>query len=310
MSSLRHLSTATFMLSSVLPFSVLPASLAVVSAACNFIQNARFESDVFSLVTADGRITIPANRFMSFGEVYDENLLKAYVNFIKRDKMAASFRSQVNLDWGTSPGGIRCKLSLNLLVIFPDEDLVTDVDGEPMDIENRPPVISPASTLSSLSDEVPMVVDNRLFIITPASTFPSQLYTGLEAVADIRDIIQEEVNDPILQEIMQEVSVPPSLKRRLSKKENYSAKTLTKYACSLERQIVDVISKFSFSQSSNLKKQVVDEVLRKLTKKYGGSCEDSVPIKKIVTNIKNLVNEMRQYGANDIEQIRFQKAYL
>ena len=38
-------------------------------------------------------------------------------------------------------------------------------------------------------------------------------------------------------------------------------KTLSKYACNLERQILDVMNNFSFSQSSLSKKQVVDEVL-------------------------------------------------
>jgi hypothetical protein len=57
---------------------------------------------------------IPAIDFMSFAGVVDFAFIMFYVNYIKTDKSTIGFRSLVSLDWGTSPGGINCKLSFDL----------------------------------------------------------------------------------------------------------------------------------------------------------------------------------------------------
>jgi hypothetical protein len=90
------------------------SSLDVVISAFAALQKNRLKSKISSLTTVDGRITIPAIDFMSFAGVVDVALVKFYVNFIKSDKFAIGFRSLLNLDWGTSPGGINCKLSFDL----------------------------------------------------------------------------------------------------------------------------------------------------------------------------------------------------
>ena len=61
---------------------------------------------------------IPAIDFMSFAGVVDFAFIMFYVNYIKTDKSVIGFRSLVSLDWGTSPGGINCKLSFDFSTSF------------------------------------------------------------------------------------------------------------------------------------------------------------------------------------------------
>lgn len=82
------------------------ANLNAVIAAYKSLQSCRFEPHITVLTTGDGRITIPAIDFLSFGGITDTILLNDFVKFIKRDKLAMVFRLLLNLDWGTSPGGI------------------------------------------------------------------------------------------------------------------------------------------------------------------------------------------------------------
>ena len=86
------------------------ANLNAVIAAFESLQSCRFEPHISVLMTGDGRITIPAIDFLSFGGVTDVILLNDSVRFIKRDKLTLAFRLLLHLEWGTSPGGINCKL--------------------------------------------------------------------------------------------------------------------------------------------------------------------------------------------------------
>ena len=98
------------------------ANLNAVIAAHESLQRCRFEPQVSVLVTGDGRITIPAIDFLSFGGITENMLLNDFVKFSKRDKLTMAFRLLLDLDWDTSPGGINCKLSFNLLVSLSDVD--------------------------------------------------------------------------------------------------------------------------------------------------------------------------------------------
>ena len=101
-----------------------------------------------------------------------------------------------------------------------------------------------------------------------------------------------------------EVKIPPSLKRRLSKKAIYSSKTLAKYASVLERSISLLIESTGLSKNINLQNQVLQDVLRRLGNKFGTN-ETLDMTQTMISNIKCLVNDMREFGTNDIEQIKY-----
>ena len=74
------------------------ANLNAVIAAYESLQRYHFEPQVSVLVTGDGRITIPAIDFLSFGGITENMLLNDFVKFIKRDKLTTAFRLLLDLD--------------------------------------------------------------------------------------------------------------------------------------------------------------------------------------------------------------------
>ena len=248
------------------------ANLNAVIAAYKSLQSCRFEPHITVLTTGDGRITIPAIDFLSFGGITDTILLNDFVKFIKRDKLAMVFRLLLNLDWGTSPGGINCKLSFNLLVPMSEVDKLRR--------QEHIPIITPAP--ASMVD----VVHNA-----------DDLNRRLPSETNLNLIIENDF-------AAMKVKIPPSLKRRLSKKTIYSAKTLAKYASELERSISLLIESTVLSKNVNLQNQVLQDVLRRLGNKVGNN--ETVDVTRtMITNIKRLVDDMREFGTNDIEQIKY-----
>ena len=248
------------------------ANLNAVIAAYKSLQSCRFEPHITVLTTGDGRITIPAIDFLSFGGITDTILLNDFVKFIKRDKLAMVFRLLLNLDWGTSPGGINCKLSFNLLVPMSEVDKLRRQEHVP--------------------------------VITPA---PASMVDVVHNADDLNGRLPSETNLNLMIEndfAAMKVKIPPSLKRRLSKKALYSAKTLAKYASELERSISLLIESTVLSKNVNLQNQVLQDVLRRLGNKVGNN--ETVDVTRtMITNIKRLVDDMREFGTNDIEQIKY-----
>ena len=248
------------------------ANLNAVIAAYKSLQSCRFEPHITVLTTGDGRITIPAIDFLLFGGITDTIQLNDFVKFIKRDKLAMVFRLLLNLDWGTSPGGINCKLSFNSLV--------------------------PISEVDKLrwQEHIP--------VITPA---PASMVADVHNADDVNGRLSSETNLNLMIDndfAAIKVKIPPSLKRRLSKKTIYSAKTLAKYASELERSISLLIESTDLSKNINLQNQVLQDVLRRLGNKVGSN--ETVDVTHtMISNIKRLVDDMREFGTNDIEQIKY-----
>ena len=262
------------------PTTMSMATMEVLLSAFAALQSNRNQSNVAILTTADGRITIPAIDFMSFAGITDVASLKDYVNFIKRDKAAVRFRSLLNLDWGTSPGGIFCKLSFDLTIPF-----------ESLQPDHKKAEIS--------------------IITPPTMSLPHQHFEVGSAVK-INEIMSRELNqyvEPLEDfsakdnEKMEEV-IPVTLKRRRSKKQFYAKATLEKYASKLERNILDMIKSSDLSGNTNLQNQLLKEVLRRLGNHVGMN-EVLDTSHSLISNMKSLVTDMREYGNNDIEQIRF-----
>ena len=249
------------------------ANLNAVIVAFESLQSCHFEPHISVLMTGDGRITIPAIDFLSFGGVTDIILLNDFVRFIKRDKLTLAFRLLLHLEWGTSPGGINCKLSFNLLV--------------------------------PLSDVKQLLKKELITVITPAPVL--QLVDDAAIAGDQNPKVHLESNLNLMIEndfAAMEVKMPLSLKRRLSKKAIYSSKTLAKYASELERSISLLIESTGLSKNINLQNQVLQDVLRRLGNKFGTN-ETLDMTQTIISNIKCLVNDMREFGTNDIEQIKY-----
>ena len=58
------------------------------------------------------------------------------------------------------------------------------------------------------------------------------------------------------------------------------------------------------SKNVNLQNQVLQDVLRRLGNKVGNN--ETVDVTRtMITNIKRLVDDMREFGTNDIEQIKY-----
>ena len=113
--------------------------------------------------------------------------------------------------------------------------------------------------------------------------------------------VQSETNLNIMIEndfAAMEVKIPPSLKRRLSKKAIHGSKTLAKYASELERSISLLIESTGLSKNIN---QVLQDVLRRLRNKFGTN-ERLDMTQTMISHIKCLVNDMRESGTNDIQQ--------
>jgi hypothetical protein len=260
------------------------ATLDVVLTAFASLQENRFKPNISAMTTASGRTTISAMDFLSFGGITDEDLLKFYVKFIKRDKLAHSFRVLLNLEWGTSPAGIKCKLSFDLSV----------PNAEVQRLRMRPDVaiLTPQTAIivrDQLNQSSGIEIDSMIISDTPVNE-------GDVGLAN-NDIHFE------LPDVIEDCPAAPS-KRRRSKKNVYSIKTLSKYAIELEHDIVKLIESSELSDKKNLQNQVLSDVLRRLGNRVGSN--ETLDIShRIVTNIKDLVTDMRDLGANDIEQIRF-----
>ena len=67
------------------------ANLNSVIVAFELLQSCRFKPHISGLMTGDGRITIPAIDFLSFGGVTEIILLNDFVRFMKRDKLTLAF---------------------------------------------------------------------------------------------------------------------------------------------------------------------------------------------------------------------------
>ena len=265
------------------------ATLDVLLSAYAALQTSRLEADIAILTTADGKITIPAIDFLSFAGITDVALLKVYVNFIKRDKAAFGFRTLLELDWGTSPGGIYCKLTFKLTVPF--------------------------------ANVQKLIKKSEIPVITPPTTSLPQHYFDIGSAVEINDIIDSEstksieVDEVFVDDLFEETNediadkdiaehLPAKTKRRRSNKLFYAPATLEKYASKLERSIFDMIECSDLSGNVNLQNQLLVEVLRRLGNRVGNN--ETLDIsQKLVENIKNLVVDMREFGNNDIEQIRF-----
>ena len=59
------------------------ANLNAVIAAYESLQSCRYEPHIAVLVTGDGRISIPAIDFLSFGGIPDNMLLNAFLNSLR-----------------------------------------------------------------------------------------------------------------------------------------------------------------------------------------------------------------------------------
>jgi hypothetical protein len=94
-----------------------------------------------------------------------------------------------------------------------------------------------------------------------------------------------------------------SFKRRKSKKEFYSEKTLDKYASELERDVLKLIESKNLSKNENLQNELLNDVLRRLGNRVGSN-ESSDISSKILSYIRDLIKDMREHGINDMEQIR------
>jgi hypothetical protein len=261
------------------------ATLDVLLSAYAALQINRFRTDIAILTTADGKITIPAIDFLSFAGITDVELLKVYVIFIKRNKTAFGFRTLLELDWGTSPGGIFCKLTFKLTVPFANVQQLVK--------KSEIPVITPSATS----------VPQHHYDIGSAV----KIHEIIDNESDINiEVVDEVFVDDLLEEANEEITehLPPKTKRRRSKKLFYAAATLEKYASKLERSILDMIECSDLSGNSNLQNQILVEVLRRLGNRVG--LNETLDVsQKLINNMKNLVTDMREFGNNDIEQIRF-----
>ena len=117
---------------------------------------------------------------------------------------------------------------------------------------------------------------------------------------------------PLSPELMPLLETPEVAKNtRILNKVKYSPTTLAKYSKSIEVKISLLLESVMPNTNSDLRKQVVNDVLRRLNLLL---LEDRKEIndqnKAVVSNIKSLITGMRLHVKNDREQNKFLKNVL
>jgi hypothetical protein len=173
-------------------FHASMATLGVVLSTFEAIQARRSDREISTLMT-EGRITIGATKFLSFAGVTDVVQQKEYVTFIKKSKATKLFRYVCNLDYCNYPGGIASIFNFNLTVL-------------PSELER-------------------VRIQTGAVIISPETSGSNEPIRNSGSVADIAENL----------DLQFKVGATPnkekdfaSFKRRQSKKEFYSKRTLDK----------------------------------------------------------------------------------
>ena len=77
------------------------------------LQQNRMQPHLITLITSKGRITIPLNIILSFGDITDVNLLLEYERLLK-SKNNFAFTSLITVTWDKTPRGVKLKLNFDL----------------------------------------------------------------------------------------------------------------------------------------------------------------------------------------------------
>ena len=77
------------------------------------LQQNRMQPHLITLITSKGRITIPLNIILSFGDITDVNLLLEYERLLK-SKNNFAFTSLISVTWDKTPRGVKLKLNFDL----------------------------------------------------------------------------------------------------------------------------------------------------------------------------------------------------
>jgi hypothetical protein len=211
------------------------ATLGVVLLAFEAIQARRSDREISTLIT-EGRITVGAMKFLSFAGVTDVVQQKEYVTFIKTSKAMKLFRYVSNLDYCNYLGGIASVFNFNLTVL-------------PSELERVP-------------------IQTGAVIIAPETSGSNEPIRNSGSEADIAENLDLQFKAGATANKEKDFD---SFKRRQSKKEFYSKRTLDKYASELERDILKLIESKNLSKNENLQNELLNDVLRRLGNRVGSN---------------------------------------
>jgi hypothetical protein len=224
------------------------ATLGVVLSAFEVIQARRSDREISALITK-GRITIGATEFLSFAGVTDVVQQKEYVTFIKTSKATKLFRNVCNLDYCNYPGGIASVFNFNLTVL-------------PSELER-------------------VRIQTGAVIISPETSGSNEPIRNSGSEADIAENLDLQFKAGATPKKQKDFA---SFKRRQSKKEFYSKRTLDKNASELERDILKLIDSKNLSKNENLQNELLNDVLRRLGNRVGSNESSDISI-KILSNM-------------------------
>ena len=228
---------------------------------------------LLKVTTSTGRITIPLYIFLSFDGITEANLVLDYERLFKSKKSFA-LTSLISLSWDKTPRGANLKLNFSL-----------DVS----EIRLR------------------QLLDYVVNLETPAPQILDEVDDGINdepPVGEFLDEVDDGINDepPVAEGNTQRI-----IRKRKSKKKEYSPLTLNKYSSEIERGIWSLIENKLVTVNDQLRKQVTKEVFTRINKKIYNTMNDpdDDDFRMVTCSIKTLIEKMNKYGVNDREQVRF-----
>ena len=225
---------------------------------------------LINLITSKGRITIPLNIFLSFGGITDINLLLEYERLLK-SKNNFAFTSLISLTWDKTPRGVKLKLNFDLDV--------SEIH------------------LRQLLD----------YLETPAPQILDEADDGINDQPPVGEVVDEADDGIDDQPPVAGGNLPRIIRKRKSKKTEYTLKTLNKYSSEIEREIWSLIDNKLVTLNDKLRKQVTKEIFTRMNKKIYNTMNntDDDESRVVTCSIRTLIEKMNKHGVNDREQIRF-----
>jgi hypothetical protein len=282
------------------------------------------QPNILALTTNKGRITIPLHLFLSFADINDANLMKEYEKLLK-SKRNFEFTSLISLTWDKTPRGRNLKLNFDLdasemqlrRLLHPVVNLETPapqvLDAVADDINDELPLGEVLDEVyNDIDDEQPVgevivEYDDDINDEPPLGEVLDEVYNDIDDEQPVGEVIVEDDDGINVQAPLHEAHAHIVIRRRKSKKTEYSQKTLYKYSSEIERDIWSLIDNKLVIVNDQLRNQLTKEVVARMNKKISNivSGPDDADSRVVTCSIKTLIEKMSKYGVNDREQIRF-----
>ena len=212
-----------------------------------------------------------------------EKLLKSKRNF--------EFISITSLTWDKFPRG-------------PNLNLNFDLNASEMHLRR---LLDPVVNLETPAPQVLDAVADDFNDEPPLGAVLDEVDNDIDDEQPVGEVVVENDGGINVQAPLHEAHAHSVIRRRKSKKTEYSQKTLNKYSSEIERNIWSLIENKLVTVNEQLRNQLTKEVVARMNKKISNtvSSPDDADSRVVICSIKTLTEKMNKYGVNDREQKRF-----